>query len=524
VSGDAPWWRRGVLYQIYPRSFADSDGDGVGDLRGIVSRLDYLAWLGIDGIWLNPTMPSPNDDWGYDVSDYLGVHPELGEMSDLDTLIAAAHALGIAVLLDLVPNHTSDRHAWFLDARSSRTAPHRDWYVWADAGPDGSSPNNWVSVFGGSAWELDPRTGQYYLHNFLASQPDLNWWSEDVRDAFDEILRFWFERGIAGFRIDVAHGIVKDRRLRDNPPATEDDPPSIRRLGQRLRYSMNRPEVHEILQRWRRVADDYDPRRMLLGETVVHDVTALAAFYGTGEDELHLAFNFPFLSAALQADRLRAIVEQTEAVLPLAGWPAWTLSNHDVVRFPTRWCDGDPARIRCALLVLLALRGTPVLYYGDELGMGQADVPAGRTRDPAGRDGARTPMPWSGEAGAGFTRPEVTPWLPVSSPEALNVAAQRDDPDSTLAFCRRAIAFRRELAELSRGAYASLPAPRGVWAWRRGASVTVAVNLSDDSVRIDDMDGVIRLATRREREGERTDGGISLGAWEGVLLVRRSDT
>jgi alpha-glucosidase len=524
VSADAPWWRRGVLYQVYPRSFADSNGDGVGDLRGIVSRLDYLAWLGIDGIWLNPTTPSPNDDWGYDVSDYLDVHPDLGTMADLDALVAEADARGMAVLLDLVPNHTSDRHPWFLDARSSRTARRRDWYVWADPRSDGSPPNNWRSVFGGSAWELDPPTGQCYLHNFLASQPDLNWWSEEVRDAFDEILRFWFARGVAGFRIDVAHAIVKDRELRDNPPATDDDPPSIRRIGQRLRYSMNRPEVHDVLRRWRQVADAYEPRRVLLGETVVHDVATLAAFYGTGEDELHLAFNFPFLNAAFDAEGLRAVVEETERLLPPGGWPAWALSNHDVVRFPTRCCDGDEVPLPCALLVLLTLRGTPVLYYGDELGMPQAEIPADAVRDPAGRDGARTPMPWSPSPGGGFTTAGATPWLPLVRAEGRSVSEQRDDPDSTLAFCRRAIALRRELPDLNGGDYAALPAPAGVWAWRRGADVTVAVNLSREPARLEGVEGVVRLATSRQREGERAVDRLLLDPFEGVVLVGRVAT
>jgi alpha-glucosidase len=513
---DNAWWRRGVLYQIYPRSFADSDGDGVGDLRGIVSRLEYLAWLGIDGIWLNPTMPSPNEDWGYDVSDYFGVHPDLGDMSDLDALIAEARAREIAVLLDLVPNHTSDRHAWFVDARSSRSARHRDWYVWADPAPDGSPPSNWLSGFGGSTWQLDERTGQYYLHNFLASQPDLNWWNEEVRDAFDEILRFWFDRGVAGFRIDVAHGIVKDRELRDNPPAGDDDPLPIRRLGQRPLYNMNRPEVHDVLQRWRILADGYDPPRVLLGETWVHDVAAMAAFYGTGADELHLAFNFPFLLAGLDADRLRSVVEETEAAIPLAGWPAWTLSNHDVIRFPTRWCEGDEAKVRCALLVLLTLRGTPVLYYGDELGMRQSDVPPELARDAMGRDGARTPMPWTA-APTGRRS-----WLPMAS--SRNVEAELADPRSTLLFCHDLIALRRELADLHGGAYASLSAPSGVWAWRRGEAVTVAVNLSDSPARLDAVDAVIRLATRREREGEQLAGRLSLEPWEGVVLVRGGQT
>jgi alpha-glucosidase len=516
---DASWWRSGVIYQIYPRSFADSNRDGVGDLAGVASRLDYLAWLGVDGIWLNPTMPSPNDDWGYDVSDYRGVHPELGDMSDLIGLVEAARGRGIAVLLDLVPNHTSERHPWFLDARTSRTARHRDWYVWVDPRPDGSPPNNWVSLFGGSAWELDRRTGQYYLHNFLVSQPDLNWWNEEVREAFDDIQRFWFDRGIAGFRIDVANGLVKDRELRDNPPVTDADPEYIRRRGQRPVFNMNRPEVHDVMRRWRRLADGYDAPRMLLGEAVLHDLSEMAAFYGTGTDELDLAFNFAFMFGQLDADELRGIVEETERAIPPGGWPAWTVSNHDAVRFATRMCDGDEARIRCALLAVLTLRGTPVLYYGDELGLPQTDVPSDRVRDPVGRDGARTPMPWRAAPGGGFTAPEATPWLPFGRLEERNVESQLSDHGSTLRFCRDAIALRRASRDLSTGSYESLPARGGAWAWRRGRATCVALNLSGKPASVEGLDGVVRLATRREREGERVDGGLSLGPWEGVVVL-----
>ena len=310
------WWRDGVLYQIYPRSFADSDGDGIGDLRGILARLDHLEWLGVDGIWLNPTMPSPNDDWGYDVSDYRAVHPDLGTLADLDALVAAAGERGIVVLLDLVPNHTSDRHEWFADAASGRDARRRDFYVWADPRPDGSPPNNWRSNFGGSAWQLHAPTGQYYLSNFLPSQPDLNWWNDDVREEFDDVLRFWFARGIAGFRIDVCHAIVKDRELRDDPAATPDDHPLIRKRGHKQAFSMNRPEVHDVLRRWRALADGQDPQRILVGETYVLDLDGLMPYYGQGEDELQLAFNFLFVHSELEADSLRAIVEGVEEKLP----------------------------------------------------------------------------------------------------------------------------------------------------------------------------------------------------------------
>jgi alpha-glucosidase len=303
------WWRDGVLYQIYPRSFADSDGDGIGDLRGIVARLEHLEWLGIDGIWLNPTMPSPNEDWGYDVSDYCGIHPDLGTLEDLDALVDVAGERGMRVLLDLVPNHTSDRHAWFVDALSGRDARYRDFYVWADPAPDGGPPNNWLSNFGGSAWQLHEPTGQYYLNNFLPSQPDLNWWNDEVRGAFDEVLRFWYARGIAGWRIDVCHAIVKDRELRDDPAVTEDDHPEVQKLGLRRVFSMNRPEVHEVLQRWRELSDAHDPPRALVGETYVLDLDQLIPYYGRGDDQLHLAFNFLFVHAELEAETLRTIVE-----------------------------------------------------------------------------------------------------------------------------------------------------------------------------------------------------------------------
>ena len=307
-SDDATWWREGVLYQIYVRSFADSDGDGTGDLQGVIDHLDHLEWLGVDGIWLSPITPSPDRDWGYDVSGYRDVHPELGDLATLDRLVADAASRGIRVILDLVPNHTSDLHPWFVDARSSRDAEHRGWYVWRDPRPDGSPPNNWRSVFGGLAWELDEPTGQYYLHNFLVEQPDLDWWNEDVRREFEEILRFWFDRGIAGFRIDVANGLIKDRALRDNPAATDDDPEDVRRRGQRPVYNLNRPEVHEIYRDWRGIADAFDPARILVGETWIFDLPEVARFYGETGDELHLCFNFSFMFADLEADALRAIV------------------------------------------------------------------------------------------------------------------------------------------------------------------------------------------------------------------------
>jgi alpha-glucosidase len=506
-----PWWRGGVLYQIYVRSFADSNGDGVGDLAGIRSKLDYLSWLGVDGLWLSPVTVSPDDDFGYDVADYCDVQPVLGDLEELDRLVAEAGERGIRVLLDIVPNHSSDRHPWFVESQSSRESPRRGWYVWADPKPDGSPPNNWVSAFGGPAWTLDERSGQYYLHHFLPSQPDLDWWNDGVRDAFDEILRFWFDRGIAGFRIDVAHGLVKDPELRDNPP---DEP---------WANNMNRPEVHDVYRRWRRIADGYESRPIFLGETWVLDSEKLGAYYGSGSDELHMAFNFPFALAPFEPDRLRDIVAQTETAIPSDGWPVWTLSNHDLPRFPTRWCDGDERKVRAALLLLLTLRGTPVLYYGDELGMPETELADDDRRDPArhgnppGRDGARTPMPWSGDPGGGFTDPGVRPWLPLGRHGEVNVAAQREDSGSVLSFVRDALALRRAEPELWAGTYWPLETKGGLWAWRRGNATLVAVNLSDEPSVLEGVEGRVRLGTGGEREGEAVAGRLELRPWEGIV-------
>jgi alpha-glucosidase len=527
--GAGEWWRDAVCYQIYPRSFADSNGDGVGDIPGITAHLDHLEWLGIECVWLSPTFPSPNFDWGYDVADYYGVHPELGTMADLDTLIAEAGRRGIRIVLDLVPTHTIIEHAWFVDSRTSRDARHREWYVWADPKPDGSLPNNWASFFMGNAWQLDERTGQYYLHLFLPQQPDLDWWNHEVRDEFDRILRFWFDRGIAGFRIDVAHGIIKDKELRDNPPATRDSSPLDQFRGQVPLYTSNRPEVHDVHKHWRTIADSYDPPRLLVGETFVGTVQQVMTFYGTG-DELSLAFNIPFLSAPFDAATLAGLVNQTESLLPAGCCEVWTGSNHDVSRFPTRWAAGDPARARCAVLMLLGLRGSVFLYYGDELGMPDTDVPPDRMLDPVSiqyhpvlnRDAARTPMQWTGEAGAGFTPAGVEPWLPFGDLRACNVADQRTDPASTLHFTRDLIALRNELPDLRSGAYAELAAAGGLWAWRRGDQVVVALNFGDAEATLGGVTGTVRIATNRARDGETVDGSLTLGGSEGVVLALSS--
>lgn len=513
----APWWREGVLYQVYPRSFADGSGDGVGDLRGLLARLDYLEWLGVDGVWLTPIMPSPDADWGYDVADYCDVHPDFGTLADLEELVGAAARRGIRVLLDLVPNHTSDRHPWFLEARRGREAARRDWYVWAEPRADGSPPNNWLSAFGGPAWTLDEGSGEWYLHHFLPEQPDLNWWNEDVRAAFDEIMRFWFARGVAGFRVDVPHFLVKDRDLRDNPPAEEGDPWWIHRYGQRPVWNFMRPELHDVLRRWRAVADAQEPSRLLVGEGVIEG-DQVAAFYGAGDDELHMTFHLGLANAAFEAAALRATVEEAERLLPAGAQPLWTLGNHDIPRYGSRWAGGDPRKARLALLLLFGLRGTPTLYYGDELGLGDVPVPDEIVDDPDGRLPQRTPLPWSSGPRAGFTEPGVEPWLPLGDRTGWSVAEQRGDPASVLTLTRDLIALRRAWPDLRTGAYRTLDAPAEAWAWRRGDGAVVAVNLSAEPCAVEGVEGGIALATRRERDGEPVRGRLELAPWEGAIV------
>jgi alpha-glucosidase len=514
----SPWWHGAVLYQLYVRSWRDSDGDGYGDLPGIIERLDHLSWLGVDGVWLSPTMPSPDTDWGYDVSDYTAVHPELGTLDDLDRLVAEAGQRGIRVLLDLVPNHTSSAHRWFIDASSDRDAPLRDYYVWAGPAPGGGPPNNWLDATGHPAWQWHDLTGQYYLHNFLPSQPDLNWWNPAVHREFRDILQFWLDRGVAGFRIDVAHGLYKDKLLRDNPPLPPDATPLQGRFGQQPVYSANQPQTHAVYRDWRKIAETYDPPGLLLGETWTGELANLSLYYGQDDDELQLAFNFPVVFAAFP-EEIPGLVERTLAALHSGACPVWTGSNHDVGRFPTRWCDGDPAKIRLALLVLATLPGTTVLYYGDEIGLTDVAVPAELERDPMTqdtgpqrqRDRARTPMRWDSSPDGGFTALGVTPWLPLG-PAAVNVADQREDPGSVLSLSRRLVALRR--AELGGGiaAFESLPSADGLWIYRTGALV-VTVNLTGVPHDLPAEAGEILLRTGPD--------AARIGPWEGVIARER---
>jgi alpha-glucosidase len=519
------WWRQGALYQIYPRSFQDTNADGVGDIPGIIQRLDHLQWLGIRGVWLSPVTVSPNADFGYDVSDYCDIDPSLGTMADIETLIAEATARDIKVLLDLVPNHTSIEHPWFKESRSSRDNPKRDWYVWADPKPDGAPPNNWVSEFGGSAWTLDDTTGQYYLQMFLPEQADLNWWSDEVRDEFDNILRFWFDKGIAGFRIDVAHMIVQDKELRDNPPVEDGDPFMMQVRGQRPIYTSSRPEVHDVHRRLRALAETYDPPRVLIGETFLSKVEDVMPFYGTG-DELNLNFIIPFMHTPFEAAALRAEIERTEALLPEGCSLVWTGTNHDVTRFPTRWAEGDPDKARCALMMLMTLHGSVFLFEGDEIGMVDTTLTKEQLVDPVsityfpafGRDQVRTPMQWTGAPGGGFTDPDVKPWLPFGD-LTVNIDDQRRDPESFLSLTRDLIGVRDAIPDLRDGAYQSVDAPDGVLAYQRGERTLIALNIGDDPATLEPVNGIIRVATRRSRDTERVEGELTLEPGEGAIVL-----
>ena len=432
------------------------------------------------------------------------------------------------MILDLVPNHTSDQHPWFIDAKSSRTSRYRDWYVWADPKPDGSVPNNWRMAFDPRvpAWTFDEASGQYYLNQFLPTQPDLNWWNPEVRDAFDAILRFWFDRGVAGFRIDVCHSIIKDAELRDNPPATKDDHPYTQMMGLKPVYTACRPEVHDVIRRWRKLADSYDPPRVLIGETYVLDPKDFASFYGQG-DELHLAFNFMMLHAGFNAPELREVVEYAERLIPSNVWPVWTGGNHDEHRFPSRWGDDDPRKARAAMVMLMGLRGTPFVYYGDEIGMIDTEISDDRVLDPVGkfhgarygRDPERTPMQWTGDPGAGFSEPGVEPWLPYGDFEHYNVEAQRDHHSSMLTLTRDLIGLRGRSDDLTRGSYETVALDNeNIWMWKRGEHTVVVCNFSDDPVTVPDVHGEIRISTGRNRESQWLTGDLNLEPWEALIV------
>ncbi|MBV9519914.1 MAG: DUF3459 domain-containing protein [Hyphomicrobiales bacterium] len=486
------WWQRGVIYHVYPRSFQDSDSDGIGDLAGIRSRLDYLTWLGIDALWISPVYPSPMADFGYDVSNYYDIDPLFGTLAEFDALVESARARDIKLILDLVPNHTSDRHPWFVESRKHRHGPKRDWYIWRDPSTGGGPPNNWLSNFGGSAWEYDPVSGQYYYHAFLKEQPDLNWRNREVRNAIYDVMRFWLERGVDGFRVDVIWHLIKDAEFRDNPinRAYQQGRPEIERLLQI--HSADQPEVHGVIAEMRRLIERY-PGRVLIGEIYL-PLNRLVAYYGEGLSGAHLPFNFQLIHAGWNARTLASMINEYETALPKGGWPNWVLGNHDQHRVATR-LGADQARV--AAVLLLTLRGTPTLYYGDEIGMADVPIPPGSARDPwelrepglgVGRDPQRTPMQWDESLNAGFTIGK--PWLPLSDDYAkCNVAKLASTEGSILRLYRDLIDLRRRHRALSIGGFRLITTGGEILAYERfdeSERFQVFLNLTREPQRIDE--------------------------------------
>jgi alpha-glucosidase len=493
------WWRSAVIYQIYPRSFMDTDGDGVGDLPGIVDKLDYIASLGVDAIWVSPFFKSPMADFGYDIADYRDVDPLFGKLEDFDRLLAKAHGLGIRVMIDQVLSHCSVEHEWFKESRESRDNPKADWYVWADARADGTPPNNWMSLFGGVAWRWEPRRGQYYLHNFLSSQPDLNFHHPAVQRATLDNVKFWLDKGVDGLRLDAINFCFHDAQLRDNPPK-----PPEKRVGrgfspdnpyafQYHHYNNTQPENLVFLEHLRRLLDQY-PEATTLGEISSEDSLATMGEY-VNERRLHMGYSFELLTDDFSAAYIRGTVENLEAKMA-DGWPCWAISNHDVRRAVTRWNGAaDSAAFAKQLVALVcSLRGSVCLYQGEELGLGEAEVPYEALQDPygktfwpnfKGRDGCRTPMPWNDSALAGFTSGK--PWLPIADAHrAKAVGLQDSDPASTLNATRRFLRWRKTLPALQWGDIAFLDAPEPVLAFTRrleGQCVLAVFNLSAQPVR-----------------------------------------
>jgi len=535
-SGGFSWWKHGVIYQIYPRSFYDANGDGVGDLPGVIEKLDYLARLGVDAVWLSPVNTSPMHDFGYDISDFRGIDPLFGTLGDCDRLIAEAHRRNIRIIMDLVINHTSHLHPWFVESRSSRNNPKRDWYIWHD-GKNGKPPNNWMAAFGGRAWEWDDATGQYYFHSFLKEQPDLNWRNPEMRRAVFDDARFWLDRGVDGFRLDAVIWYVKDALFRSNPCGWGPNAPRPYDLQKHV-YDQNRPETHDVLKEFRRVLDEYDDR-MAVGETYIaspDSVMTAASYIGNGSDELHLAFDFSLIFSKYGADRFRECLSRWYAALPVQGWPSLVLNNHDQPRSVTRWCrgrDGDKkARVLAALL--LTAWGTPFLYYGEEIGMKNGRITRHQIQDPVGRkywpfnrgrDPERTPMQWSADDNAGFSTAE--PWLPVADNyRSVNVQAQEEDPGSLLGWYRVLIRLRRERPALHRGSLRFIGDDPDVVAYLRehdGETIVAALNFSGrmKTVAMGESSWRVIGGTDERAGKDVAAGSVALNPY-GVLLMEKT--
>ena len=516
------WWQSGIVYQVYPRSFQDSNGDGVGDLRGITQRLDHLVALGVDAVWLSPIYPSPMADFGYDIADYTAIDPLFGTIEDFDALIARARDLGLKLILDFVPNHTSDRHPWFIESASSRTSPKRDWYLWRDPAPDGGPPNNWLSNFGGPGWTLNEASGQYYYHSFLPQQPDLNWRNPAVVAAMHDVLRFWLKRGVDGFRVDVMWMMIKDDQFRDDPPNPDYHPGGSSHDRLLPIYTADRPEVHEVVAGLRSVLDDFGDR-VLIGELYL-PIDRLVTYYGPHLDEAQLPFNFQLLlMSGWSAETIARIITDYEAALPPGGWPNWVLGNHDRPRIATRI---GAAQARMAAMLLLTLRGTPTIYYGEEIGMTDVPIPPDQVQDPAekrepgkglGRDPERTPMPWNGAFGHGFTTAE--PWLPFGA-QGADVAAQAADPQSMLNLYRRLIAFRKMSPALLHGAVSEVQADGALLSYERHSEeqhLAVYLNLGEAPRTVAAKIGRILFSSHGHHDA--AGGALVLGAAEGALFL-----
>ncbi len=523
------WWQTGVIYQIYPRSFQDANGDGIGDLAGIEQRLWYLRELGVDAIWLSPIYPSPMADFGYDIKDYTDVDPTFGTLDQFDRLLESAHALGLKLILDFVPNHTSSQHPWFLDSRSSRHNPKRDWYIWRDAAGDGGPPNNWLSDFGGPAWAYDSVTDQYYCHTFLAEQPDLNWRNPAVRNAMYDVMRFWLRRGVDGFRVDVIWHLIKDEQFRDNPPNpdfTPNQPPNHALLPL---YTTDRPEVHDLIRDMRSVVDEFSDR-VLIGEIYL-PTERLVHYYGRDLRGLHLPFNFALLQTKWHASTVARLVQEYEEALPRGGWPNWVLGNHDRPRIASRV---GALQARVAAMLLLTLRGTPTIYYGDELGMEQVAIPRSRLQDPLennvpgrdlGRDGCRTPMQWTSDRYGGFS--SVEPWLPLEEGHVdRNVSVLGAESTSIYNLHRELLVLRRKHSALQSGSYRSLGTSGGVLMFMREDDrerLLVALNMTGEPATLEfrsgEYDGRLLLSTFCDRSQEKLSGSMALRPDEGLLLA-----
>jgi alpha-glucosidase len=493
------WWREAIIYQVYPRSFKDSNGDGVGDLPGITAKLDYIAQLGVDIVWISPFFKSPMKDFGYDISDYCDVDPLFGTLADFDALIAKAHSLGLKIMIDQVMSHTAEDHPWFAESRKSRDNPKADWYVWSDPAPDGCPPNNWMSVFGGSSWQWDSRRKQYYMHNFLVSQPDLNFHNPEVQQAHLDALRFWLERGVDGVRMDACNFHFHDRSLRSNPPALVRDTSTVTDVNpygmQAHIHDKTQPENVAFLKKLRVLLDEYGA--VAIGEVGADDSLAVMAEYTEGGDKLHMAYSFNLLTPVCSAKHIRSQVEQFGARVK-DGWASWSVGNHDSIRVMTRWGGENPSpeMAKLVLAMQLSLKGTPCLYQGDELAFTEADVPYELLQDPygitfwpefKGRDGCRTPIAWSKDANGGFTSGK--PWLPVDEKHVARAASvQEADAASPLAFARKIIAWRRTMPQLTRGDIVFFDTPEPVLALRRDLagerSVLAVFNLGKEPVTI----------------------------------------